>query len=108
MVLKDINGVNHQPREVAVEIMLEAGEMLCLDGERQGMQVHCLEGRLWVTQQGDSRDHLLGGGGSYLSRCRGRIVATARSCSRVRIERPTVQPRADWQSALPLSLTIAR
>ncbi len=91
-----------------MDIMLDAGEMLCLDGERQGLQLNCLAGKLWITQEGDSRDHVLSRGDCFQSRCRGRIIATARIPVRLGIERPRVQLPVDWQPALPLRLTIAR
>ena len=54
-----------------MEILLQQGEMLVLDGERHERQVHCSEGLLWVTQAGDIRDHLLQPGDRFTSRLTG-------------------------------------
>lgn len=89
-----------------MEIMLQAGEMLCLDGERRGLQLHCREGALWVTQQGDSRDHLLEGGEKFQSAKRGNIVATALRASRVAVERQAAT--GSRHAAQPLRVAVAR
>lgn len=39
-----------------------------------GVRILCREGRLWVTREGDSRDILLNGGGSYSVEGMGLVV----------------------------------
>jgi len=66
-----------------MELLLANKEMLSLAGNRQGVRLTCLAGRLWITQQGDGRDHLLQPGGSFSSSLPGEIVVTALGNSRL-------------------------
>ena len=66
-----------------MEILLHNAELLAIHGRRAGLRVRCGAGHLWVTQQGDARDHLLGAGDSFTSRLSGEIVVTALAASRV-------------------------
>jgi len=66
-----------------MEILLQQGEMLVLEGARKGKQVNCTQGLLWVTQAGDQRDHLLHAGDRFTSRLPGEIVVTAWTASRL-------------------------
>ena len=68
-----------------MEILLQAGEMLTLRGERLGLTVQCGAGRLWITQEGDFRDHLLNQGKHFESALPGRIVVTALGDSRLAV-----------------------
>lgn len=65
-----------------MEILLHNAELMAIPGRRAGLRVRCGAGRLWVTQQGDARDHLLGSGDSFTSRLSGEIVVTALAASR--------------------------
>jgi len=69
-----------------MEILLHNQELLAIPGRRAGLRVCCSAGRLWVTQQGDSRDHLLKQGESFSSRLGGEIVVTALANSRVALQ----------------------
>jgi len=66
-----------------MELLLAQREMLSLAGDRRGVRLICLDGHLWITQQGDSRDHLLAPGASFSSRLPGEIVVTALAASRL-------------------------
>lgn len=78
-----------------MEILLRNKEMLAIGGRRDGMRISCGDGGVWVTQQGDSRDHLLGPGQDFESCLAGDIVVTALASSRVSLRRLTAQP---WRS----------
>jgi len=66
-----------------MEILLHNAELMAIPGRRTGLRVSCGAGHLWVTQQGDLRDHLLGTGESFTSRLTGEIVVTALATSRL-------------------------
>ena len=46
---------------------LKKGSVLRVPGSRAGQSIRCLNGMIWVTQQGDNRDRFLSGGEMYLS-----------------------------------------
>lgn len=69
-----------------MDILLEKGEMLVVNGSRQGCCARCEAGTLWITQKGDSRDHLLRSGGGFQSFLSGRIVVTALSAARFSLQ----------------------
>jgi len=58
-------------------LQLAKNELLTIDVKRNGLRVRCRSGRLWVTQAGDSRDHLLGAGQEVLLLRGGRVVIHA-------------------------------
>jgi hypothetical protein len=86
-----------------MEIVLRDKEMLAFPGNRRGVRCSCEAGDLWMTQEGDSRDHLLRPGQIYETRLRGEIVLTALADSRLCLQsadcgRP---PRArNWMPAV--------
>ena len=89
-----------------MEIVLQAGEMLCLKGTHCGLQLNCREGAMWITQKGDSRDHTLGKGNCFQSVKRGKIVATALRPSRILIEHQASEKNR--HAARPLRVAVAR
>ena len=46
---------------------LKKGCVLRVHGNRTGQSIRCLDGMVWVTQQGDDRDRFLNRGEMYLS-----------------------------------------
>ena len=78
-----------------MEILLQKGEMLILDQQCCGRVVQCGEGKLWITQEGDQRDHLLQCGKCFESTLAGRIVITALADSRLTLVQNTL-PTANW------------
>jgi hypothetical protein len=66
---------------------LTEGEVLTLiDAEGARIAARC--GRVWVTEEGDRRDHILGIGDSFLVKRGGRTVVQALEAARVAIGRP--------------------
>ena len=57
-------------------VLLEDGQMLRLT-DAEGMALHATSGTLWVTQDGDPRDHILTSGNVLLVRHSGRTLITA-------------------------------
>jgi Protein of unknown function (DUF2917) len=87
-----------------MEILLQRGEILVFQGERRGCTVQCGDGRLWVTQEGDFRDHLLQRGKLFESALPGRIVVTALSDSRLTVAEASL---ATGRNTLPFGWGIA-
>ena len=62
---------------------LEVGQGWALKGRRRQQTVLCLEGSLWVTQEGDIRDYLLEDGDAFLVTRPGLVLVRALKPSRI-------------------------
>ena len=71
-----------------MEILLQRGELLGLDGDPRRLEIDCRSGRLWITQSGDGRDHLLTPGKRFAVLGRGRVVIVALQAAALTIEVP--------------------
>ncbi len=60
-----------------MNLLLNKRELLDLGEELRGVRIECMEGRCWLTQSGDSRDHILGAGDSFTVRTNGQLIITA-------------------------------
>jgi len=60
-----------------MDLLLNNREILDLGKGLQGVRIECIDGRCWLTQSGDDRDHILGAGDNYMIRTRGRLIITA-------------------------------
>jgi hypothetical protein len=58
-------------------LKLLRGETLSIDGDRRGQKLQCLAGQVWITQAGDTADHLLFGGREFAVTRPGRVVVQA-------------------------------
>jgi len=52
-------------------------KLLNMGKKMAGTVIRCCSGSLWVTQEGDSRDHLLSGGEEFLIETPGAVVVQA-------------------------------
>lgn len=66
-------------------LILENSELLDLGEKLRGVRIDCLDGRCWLTQAGDSRDHLLGKGDSFIVRTGGRLIISATKACRLKL-----------------------
>lgn len=65
-----------------MEMLLEQRELLDLGETLQGVKIVCQHGQCWITQSGDSRDHILRRGGNFTIRAKGQVIVTAtEACS---------------------------
>lgn len=69
-------------------VELALGEVLFLRHLAEGRVLYGLSGMVWVTQEGDSRDHVLGPGGLFRVQGRGRVVVQGLKRSRMLITSP--------------------
>ncbi len=52
---------------------------------RAGLAVRCLEGSLWITHEGDPRDHIVVPGQRFVASTPGHLVVNALAPSRVEL-----------------------
>lgn len=52
-------------RDSEVEVHLRPDQVLTLSGDRRGWSVVCEAGTLWITQDGDPKDHAIGPGEQF-------------------------------------------
>jgi DUF2917 family protein len=57
-------------------LALAAGEVVTLDDAR-GVRIHTRAGQLWVTEEANPRDHIVGAGETFVVSRSGRIVIQA-------------------------------
>ncbi len=66
-----------------MEMLLKQRELLDFGEQLQGTRIVCQEGQCWITQSGDSRDHIVKSGGSFVIRASGRVIVTAADSCRI-------------------------
>lgn len=71
-----------------MEIRLNKGEILRFEGDLRGLGLRCTDGTLWVTQQGDGRDHILKPGDRMEICLKGKVVLQACGKTELRLEKP--------------------
>lgn len=60
-----------------MKLCLTKDEAFLINGDARGLSVSCGHGRLWLTQPGDSRDHILSGGQELIISQKGKIAVIA-------------------------------
>ena len=68
-----------------MDILLEKRELLDMGANLRGVNITCIEGRCWITQAGDNRDHVFGTGGSFKILTPGRLIITATETCRLTV-----------------------
>ena len=81
-----------------MEYRLPQGRMLRIQRAR-GWTLHCVEGIILLTQQGDSRDYVLRAGGSVALDTGGRVLLDAHGDARLRLASPAAL--SAWSGAAP-------
>jgi hypothetical protein len=76
-------------------IQLDAKGFLTLRAAR-GTQVLCLEGELWVTQDGDREDYLVRPGETLAIATDGPAIVQATRSARLLLLEPDITPRGGW------------
>ena len=66
-----------------MEMLLEQRELLDLGEKLQGVKIVCQHGQCWVTQSGDSRDHIMRSGSSFIIEGKGRVIIIATEYCRI-------------------------
>ncbi len=63
-------------------LSLEAGQLFTLDDAR-GTTIRPCEGTVWITEEGEAEDFIVGPGDAFLVRRSGRTLVQAMAASRV-------------------------
>lgn len=70
-----------------LSLSLDQGALIDLQPPTEGVKIEVHSGKLWVTQEGDFSDHLIGPGESFRVNGHGLIVLQALSCADFRLAR---------------------
>jgi len=76
-------------------LALKPRDTLTLEAAR-GALVRCLEGLVWITQDGDRADHVVGAGDSFRVDRDGSVIVQATRPARVAIESPREDVSGHW------------
>lgn len=74
-----------KPAERITTKALHKNGLYRVDGNRSCRVVHCLQGVLWITQEGDWRDRILTAGEEYRTRLPGFVLVQALDDSRIEV-----------------------
>lgn len=69
-----------------MELLLHSHQVLNLDNHQKRVAIECRNGEIWVTSEGEYRDHILRMGKRYVPMTRGAVVIEAIHDSQVDIE----------------------
>ena len=75
-------------RSRGVEMCLTDGDLFKMEGDHRMTSVVCLEGSLWVTQQGDSADYILLAGESIILSRSGAVLIQGQPAGRFELLPP--------------------
>jgi hypothetical protein len=76
-----------------VDVHLDAGSLLSLDGDIRGVEIRSLGGPLWVTQENDGDDHVVTSAVGLQIERLGRVVVQAIEDASIRISGAKNQSR---------------
>jgi len=71
-----------------MELLLAKQELLNLGMNLRGVRIDCRSGRCWLTQAGDSRDHILRTGSSFTVTSNSHLIVTATEPCRLMLSTP--------------------
>ncbi len=71
-----------------MELIMNKMELLDLGEQMKELRIVCRDGRCWITQSGDSRDHILRSGESFLVETTGQLIITALEPCRLMLAEP--------------------
>lgn len=82
-----------------MDIVLNTGEIVCIDGDARSLTVSCQMGKLWVTQAGDPNDYIVRPGENFIITRKGKIAVTALDDARFKFTAPVRLKQAyrPWQ-----------
>ncbi len=65
--------------------ILNKNDVFGLKGSRAGQMISCLDGVIWITQQGDGLDWIVSAGEKFQTRLPGKVVVVALKDSRIKV-----------------------
>jgi hypothetical protein len=78
------------------DVALDAGRGLTLD-DAAGVEVRCIDGRVWLTMEGDSRDVVLARGEAYTIERNGLTLVSTADPSTLQVRRQWDAHYAGWR-----------
>jgi hypothetical protein len=80
-------------------VELDARRFLTLD-DALGTRIDCIDGEIWITQDGDTADYFVDGGRSFTIDVQGKVVIqAAQRPARIVLHDAATPPRRDWLGA---------
>ena len=79
-----------------MELLLNKREILDLGQNLHGFSIVCREGRCWITQAGDSRDHILRVGDRFVVNSNGQLIITAIEPCRFMLNEVGIKKQPSW------------
>ena len=66
-----------------MDLLLNKQELIDFGEDLRGVSIICREGRCWITQESDNRDHILGVGDRFTVNASGKLIITATELCRL-------------------------
>jgi hypothetical protein len=97
-VQQPVRSIPQNVPNAATEVRLHGGELWRIDGNSRWRMVICLEGEIWVTQERDLKDYVLGAGETFLITQPGLVLVQAlqESCIQVTPSLETIPYAGNW------------
>ena len=85
-----------------MELVMNKGEIICIDGDARGLEITSFAGTLWVTQTGDPNDYLLSASDCFKISQKGRVAVTACKAAQAHFSATIAikNPATSWQVQL--------
>ena len=82
-----------------MEITMNKGEIICIDGDARELEVTSFSGTLWITQAGDPNDYLISVGEKFRISRKGRVAITACKTAKAHFSSPILLtiPGSPWR-----------
>jgi len=78
--------LNHVELEKNTALMLNANKILKTHVRHNRKTITCLQGKVWVTQEGDLTDHVLSAGDEMITRKDGMVLIQALGNAAIKVE----------------------
>jgi quercetin dioxygenase-like cupin family protein len=85
-------GFNHVEFEKNNAVVLNTNKMLKTHGNHNKKTITCLQGKIWVTQEGDLQDHVLSAGDKMITSKNGVVLIQALDNASIQVETSEPKP----------------
>ncbi|MGE5123456.1 MAG: DUF2917 domain-containing protein [Acidobacteriaceae bacterium] len=91
-----------------METSLARHKIWSIEGDRRGYVIHCCNGTLWITQEGDLKDYLIEAGKDFWVTRRGEVVVQAMENSQFKYSLNELDTHIEVNSQPPRRRSLAR